>query len=231
MTVTRRLHTPELMDTEEVTASDFAVCLQDLGTVNTITLARRPTLLFLARAACGVSGPMRVLDVGSGGGDMLRAVARWGCRHGVALELTGLDLNPHSTTAALLSTPPELGIRYETGDLFGLDPHRRYDVVISSLFAHHLPDVDVLRFLRWMEQTATRGWLVNDLQRSEVAARGFALLAGAAGWHRFVRNDGPLSVRRAFARTEWPRLLRAAGVPGRVRARFPFRLCVERLKP
>ena len=236
MILTRRAHTPEWMDTEQVTAADFAACLRDLGAVNTVTLARRPTLLWLDRVVRGRSvqggaGPLRVLDVASGGGDMLRAMARWGARRGVGLELTGVDLNPHSTTAALAATPPGLGISYETGNVFALDPARRFDVIVSSLFTHHLSDDELVRFLQWMERTASRGWLVNDLQRSALAARGFGVLAGVAGWHRFVRHDGPLSVRRAFTRTEWPRLLRAAGVPGRVRARAPFRLCVERLKP
>lgn len=231
MTLTRRSHQPEWMDTEDVTAADFAACLRDLGAVNTVTLARRPTLLWLDRAARGWHGPLRVLDVASGGGDMLRAIARWGVRRGVALELTGIDLNPHSTAAALAATPPGLRIRYETGDAFDIGADRRFDVIVSSLFTHHLSDAQLVAFLRWMEATAGRGWLVNDLQRSVLAALGFALLAGAARWHRFVRHDGPLSVRRSFARTEWKRLLQAAGVPGRVRARVPFRLCVERLKP
>lgn len=226
--LTRRLHTPEWMDTEEVSAADFAACLRDLAAVNTVTLARRPTLLWLDRVARRhPRRTLRVLDVASGGGDMLRAVARWGARRGVAVELTGVDINPLGTAAAVAATPAGLPIRYETGDVFALPAGRRFDVVISSLFTHHLSDDEVVRFLRWMEGVAELGWFVNDLQRSELAARGFAMLAGVAGWHRFVRHDGPLSVRRAFSRTEWPRLLRAAGVAGRVRARAPFRLCVE----
>ena len=80
----------------------------------------------------------------------------------------------------------------------------------------------MIRFLAWMERTADRGWLVNDLERNSVAAAGFTLLARAAGWHRFVQHDGPLSVRRSFRRREWRALLKAAGVPGRVRMRAPF---------
>lgn len=218
------------MDTERVTDEDFAACLRDLGTVNTLTLARRPTLLWFDDAARGWRGTLRVLDVASGGGDMLRAIHRWGQRHGVALELTGIDLNPGSTAAARAATPASMGIAYETGDVFAIHPERRFDVIVSSLFTHHLPDQDVLRFLRWMERTAARGWFVNDLERNSLAAGGFALLARAAGWHRFVQHDGPLSVRRAFRRREWRALLRAAGVPGRVRMRLPFRVCVGRLR-
>ena len=229
--LTRRLHTPEWMDTEDVSAPDFAACLHDLGQVNTVTLARRPTLLWLHQVARAHPGRrLRVLDVASGGGDMLRAVARWGARRGVTLDLLGVDINPHAAAAARAATPAGVPVRYETGDAFALGPDHRFDLVISSLFTHHLSDAELVRFLRWMDDTAVLGWFVNDLQRSELAARGFALMAGVARWHRFVRHDGPLSVRRAFSRTEWPRLLRAAGVAGRVRARAPFRLTVEQLR-
>ena len=49
-------------------------------------------------------------------------------------------------------------------------------------------------------------------------------------WHRFVRHDGAVSVARAFTTAEWRALVAEAGVPGVVRWRFPFRICVERLR-
>ena len=38
MTLARRSHEPEWMDTEVVTPADFAACLADLAVVNTVTL-------------------------------------------------------------------------------------------------------------------------------------------------------------------------------------------------
>ena len=109
---------------------------------------------------------------------------------------------------------------------------RGYDVVLSSLFTHHLGDADVVRYIRWMEASAARGWFVNDLHRHWVAYHGFRALSAAAGWHRFVRHDGPLSVARSFRRTEWHGLLRQAGLAGvaEVRWHLPFRFCVGRVR-
>ena len=42
----------------------------------------------------------RLLDVGFGHGDMLRAIARWARRRGIAVDLVGVDLNPKSEAAA-----------------------------------------------------------------------------------------------------------------------------------
>ena len=51
--------------------------------------------------------------------------------------------------------------------------------------------------------------------------------------HRIVREDGRLSIARAFRPAEWEELLARAGIkPGaaRIVRRFPFRLCVERIR-
>lgn len=221
------------MDTEAVSAADFAGCLADLAAVNSVTLARPPTIAFMRRVSRGMvaGAQLSVLDVGFGEGDMLRRIYRWGIRRGLRMELSGVDLNPWSTTAARAATPAAMGIRYITGDLFDL-PWGETDVVISSLFTHHLTDAQVVEFLVWMETRARRGWFVNDLHRHPIAYHGFRLLSGAAGWHRFVQHDGPISVARSFRRRDWEALLRQAGLAGCavVRWHMPFRLCISRVR-
>jgi hypothetical protein len=230
-----RQRSPQLewMDTEAISADDFAECLADLAVVNSVTLARPPTLAFMRRVARGMAAGERlsVLDAGFGEGDMLRRIHRWGTRRGLHMDLSGVDLNPWSTAAAEAATPAAMGIRYVTGDLFDLAPGET-DVVISSLFTHHLTDAQIVEFLAWMEAHARRGWFVNDLHRHPVAFHGFRLLSGAAGWHRFVRHDGPISVARSFRRRDWDALLRRAGLAGQatVRWRMPFRFCVSRIR-
>jgi len=147
------------------------------------------------------------------------------------MDLSGVDLNPWSTAAAQAATPAAMGIRYVTSDLFDLPPGKT-DVVISSLFTHHLTDDQVVDFLTWMEARSRRGWFVNDLHRHPVAFHGFRLLSAAAGWHRFVQHDGPISVARSFRRRDWDALLRRAGLLGKAAVRWhtPFRLCVSRIR-
>jgi hypothetical protein len=59
------------------------------------------------------------------------------------------------------------------------------------------------------------------------------LLARTLRAHRIVREDGQLSIARSFRPDEWRAILTAAGLPegaARIVRRFPFRLCVERLR-
>lgn len=233
--LSRRSDESELMDAEDVDYETFRGCLKDLARVNALSLGYRPTLAFLDRlrreGRLG-PGPVEILDAGSGYGDLLRAVDAWAGRHGVTVRLTGVDLNPWSARAAAEVTPEGRPIRWETGDLF--DHAGSAHVVLSSLFAHHLDDARVVRFIRWMEERASLGWFVNDLHRHPLPVLGFGPLAAALGMHRFVRHDGPASFRRAFKPGDWRRLLAEAGLPegaAEVRRFAPFRLCVGRVKP
>lgn len=225
----RAVDVEELMDADDLSAETYAAVVADLARVNVVTMAARPTLAFLRRAAA-TRLALRILDVGFGDGDMLRRVARWGARRGIVLDLVGVDLNPRSEPAARAHTPPGLAIRYVTGDYADL-AGERWDCVISSLVAHHMTHAQLVAFLRWMDTHAQVGWLVNDLHRHGFAYRGFPLLATLARWHPIVRHDGTLSIARGYRPGEWPAILTEAGVAdARVFRMFPFRLCVERLR-
>ena len=229
MNLATRAQAEELMDADDLSPAVYADVVADLAQVNVVTMAARPTLAFLARAARR-GDRLRILDVGFGDGDMLRRIARWAGKRGLAVELVGVDLNPRSELAARAHTPPKLPIRFVTGDYADL-AGERWDCVISSLVAHHMTHDQLVAFLRWMDRHARAGWLVNDLHRHGFAHRGFPLLATLARWHPIVRHDGTLSIARSYRPTEWPAILTEAGVTdARIFRAFPFRLCVERLR-
>lgn len=219
----------EMMDDPALDAGTYTRVLHDLARVNTITLARRPTLAFLDRAV-GHRRSFKLLDVGFGDGDMLRAIARWAGRRGIAAELVGIDLNERSAAAATEAASPDLAIDYRTGDYADL-AGEGWDCVVSSLVAHHMDRPQLTAFLRFMDREARAGWLVNDLHRHGFAYSGWPLLAGLMRWHPIVRHDGHLSIARSYRPAEWKPLLAEAGVSGaRIFRTFPFRLCVEKLR-
>lgn len=231
MNLSARSTAAELMDTECTDAADYAACLADLAQVNTFTFARRPTLAWLAQALrrVPVSEAVSVFDVAFGHGDMLRTIARWAARRGQTVRLAGIDLNPGAAMAAQAASPG-LTLELATGDVLTHEPRPRPDYIISSLFTHHLDRAQLVTFLRWMEAHAVRGWFINDLERQAFSYYGFSILARVMRWHRFVQHDGAVSIARSFRPAEWQALLTEAGVPGEIRRRFPFRLCVSRLR-
>jgi 2-polyprenyl-3-methyl-5-hydroxy-6-metoxy-1,4-benzoquinol methylase len=225
----------EQMEAPDISESALVACLNDLARANTLTLARPATFAWLRRATRGWprGSAFSLLDVGYGQGDMLRAIHRWAKRRGFEARLSGIDLSPWSAAAAKAATDPAWGVKYLVGDVFELPPGEPIDFVISSLVTHHMDDATVARFVAWMEANARRGWFVNDLHRHPIAYYGFWLLGRLTFLHPMVRHDGLISVTRAFTPRDWERLLRLSGAPRQpieVAWRFPFRLCVGRVR-
>lgn len=233
----KRSSDTELMDDADVSFDEFRSCLADLARVNRVTLTHRPVLAFfdrlLSARAFPRARPLRVIDVGSGYGDLLRAVRRWSRRRGLAMSLTGVDLSPWSRRAALEATPPDDDIDWITADAFSFQPAHAPDVIVSSQFTHHLPDPAIEHFLRWMEKRADLAWFVNDLHRHPVPYHFFRHFSRLANYHHFVRHDGPVSIARSFVPDDWRRALQGAGIgpeDATIRWEIPFRLTVERIK-
>src|SRR3954469_8216681 len=105
----------EQMDAPDLDPAVYEKVLHDLARVNRFTFTAWPTLAFLKRAV-GDARRFRLMDVGFGDGDVLRAVARWARRRGIEADLVGVDLNEKSVKAARDATPPELAIDYRAGD-------------------------------------------------------------------------------------------------------------------
>lgn len=164
---------------------------------------------------------------------MLRRIEIWARRNHVAVRLTGVDRNPQVIAAARAFSGPTSAIEWMACEAGDYRPSSRIDLVISSLFAHHLSGPEIVSFLQWMEHHAARGWFINDLCRGAMAYYLFTLLAWAMRWHRFVRHDGPVSIRRSFTPRDWSRFLSEAGLPAdavKIFDAWPGRLCVARVK-
>jgi SAM-dependent methyltransferase len=223
---------PEWMD-QPCSYEEMRDCHASLERLNLLTLASRPTLHWLESLVelQRPTSPLKILDVGCGGGDMLRGIQSWARKRAIPVDLVGIDLNPHAERIAREFTKKDCSIRWVTGNAYSYaEP---VDIVISSLLTHHLPEPEIVRFLAWMESTARCGWFVNDLCRERTPYRLFNLLTAVIPWHRFVRHDGLVSFRRSFREDDWLRMLETAGVSAseiQLKRWTPARLCVARTR-
>lgn len=233
---------PERME-QPCSYEELRGCLQELDRVNTWTFGFRPTRLFVRQIARRTyPQALRVLEVGFGSGTGLRLFGTWAARRRLRVRLTGIDLDPMAARAAsemdAAHNPTqnmegaEGGIRWLIGNALTEPAAQGQDVVFSSLVTHHMRDAEIVAFLRWMEDTTSVGWFINDLRRSADAYRIFGVLARLLRWHPFVQSDGLISIRRAFRAEDWLRLLAEAGIPAgsvQIRGGAPGRLCLTRL--
>lgn len=230
----RRADLTELMD-EPCSRDVMQACLRDLSKVNRWFLGYRPTLTWLeSLELLRIKAPLRILDVGCGYGDTLRRIESWAQDHFIQTSLTGCDLNPDTIAIAADATPKSSKIEWVATNIFSYPLTQPIDIVVSSLFTHHLVESDIVRFIQWMEEHARVGWFINDLSRAPIPYHLFKAFSRLAGLHPFVQHDGPVSFARAFAPTDWHRMCAAAGLPQNeivMEAFTPARLCVGRRKP
>jgi SAM-dependent methyltransferase len=169
---------------------------------------------------------IRVLDIGSGAGDVLLGLWKLASRHRWKLDLRGVDISERAISYARdRSRMAGAQIEYTQLDVLKAPLPKGYDVVISSLFHHHLSEDQVVLLLEKMAAATTHLLIVNDLRR---CAGGFLLAHVACRLltrSRVVHVDGPRSVCAAFTSSEMQGLAQRAGLSGvHVTHRWPFRL-------
>ena len=217
MNLTARATTPELMDDLTLATAELRQNLDELETINTWLGGYRPVLAALAslRERWPTGRPLLLADLGSGGGDTLRHVARWARRQRLPVQLVGIDANTFMLSYAAAKSRDFPEITYRQQDIFSPDfAAQPYDVLTASLFCHHFTDAELVALLRRWQQQARVAVVINDLHRHALAYHSIRLLTKVLRGSRLVQHDAPLSVARAFSRADWRRLLAAAGITG-----------------
>lgn len=213
LSLSHRVDQNELMDDPGISFPEFQQTLGEIEKINRMTGAYRPTLKAiesLAKKPRPDKKTLRILDIGFGNGDFLRHIADWAKQKGIAVDLTGVDLNPWAECAAQATTPLTLKIQYVTRDIFEFVPPEPYHIIINSLFTHHLTHDEIVRVMQWMMRHASLGWFINDLHRHIIPYFFIRSYVRCFSFNRLVRHDAPLSVARAFTRQDWQGLTHQA---------------------
>ncbi|HWB08499.1 MAG TPA: methyltransferase domain-containing protein [Pirellulales bacterium] len=233
--VNSRRREPEWMDEPALDRGLHEHALAALRRVNRLSGTAGRLWRPIHRLAAELPGNrVRVLDLASGGGDVAIALALAARRSGVSLQVDGCDVS-----ATAVAHAEGLARRYGLDnvgffllDVLKADLPPAYDVVICSLFLHHLDEADAVRLLRQMAAAARHLVLVDDLRRSRfgyaLAWLGCQLLTRSP----VVHTDGPRSVRAAFTLAEARQLAERANLTGcRIAPHWPQRFLVSWSKP
>ncbi len=225
---------PELMDQPDLEPDRFIGSLVGLGRVNRFTDSARllwPDLRAAARRNPGRR--LRVLDIACGGGDTVLALWRRGRHAALQVELHGCDVNPLAVWHAQeCAKSARADVDFFVLDAVNDEIPDAYDVIMCSLFLHHLPEEQAVAFLRRAAAAAGDRIVIQDLNRSTagylLAKYGVLLLL----CNEVCRVDGPRSVEGAFTPGEAETLMRNAGLDGgTVERKFPFRFLLRWVKP
>jgi len=209
----QRARQEELMDDLDIRGPELEGALQSLERVNRLLGGHRLILRGLNELVqmtghhWSEDRPCRILDLGCGGGDTLLAIARWGERRGIPMQLTGWDANPHTVRYARSRCATDPNIEIHRADVFAEPFPEKVDVVLCSLFLHHFAEPEICRLLDKVRQAGIPGVLINDLHRSPMAYSAFRLFCAIFRVPYMARHDGLLSIRKGFCRADWKTLV------------------------
>jgi ubiquinone/menaquinone biosynthesis C-methylase UbiE len=194
------------MDEPVADGGELEANLRDIAFANARLGGTAPVLRALRRL-----NPRRVLDVGSGAGDVPLALVRDGARRGVRLHVTCLDSSEQMLAVARRAAGADPALSFVHADGGALPfADGAFDVVTCTLALHHFDPHGARAMLRELRRVARLSPVVCDLRRSPVAFVATWLWSRTSR-NRLTRHDAPLSVRRAYTPHEALALARDAG--------------------
>lgn len=217
----------ELLDADGISFTEIKQCMKELNTVNTLLGGHSISIKGIEKIIAESNTAFHVCEIGCGGGDNLYAIHKKIKTSGLQIKYTGIDLKKECIEYAATQYP-ELNARFITSDYAKVDfGDDKPDVIFSSLFCHHFSDAALVKMLWWMKENCTKGFFINDLQRSPVAYYLIKWLTKMFSHSYLVKNDAPISVARSFLKKDWERMFRASGIgPYTISWKWAFRYLV-----
>ncbi|MGC1241887.1 MAG: methyltransferase domain-containing protein [Chryseosolibacter sp.] len=205
----------EFMDDLEASGGHLHQALRELDAINYILGGNYVTLNGLARLleTADTSGGLHIADLGCGSGDMLTLIRRLLVKRDIDATLTGIDANAHVVKYAETHTPPACGIHFENLNIFSEEFRaRKFDVVTGTLFFHHFTTDQLIDLFRQLKSQVSVGMIINDIHRHWLAFYAIKWLTRLLSRSPMVRHDAPLSVLRAFRKSELAEIMKRAGI-------------------
>lgn len=222
---TYRSNEPELMDDFSMKGELLRDTLDKLGKINKWLGGNHVTLDGIKKLLKNQSKDklITIIDLGCGHGEILRLIGDYGRQEGYKFKLIGIDANQDAIDYAIELSQDYEELTFENIDIFSEEFHDLdYDVVLSTLFLHHLNQNEIYNLLKIITSKAKLGIVVNDLHRNKVAYGLFKLLGLVISNHMIVQ-DGLTSILRAFKRDELENISKQLNLKSQICWKWAFR--------
>lgn len=162
-----------------------------------------------------------ILDIGCGGGDIIRLLDKLTKKEGFTVNFTGIDPDERAVQYLAEKEWPANITFLQTTSSELAQKKREFDIVISNHLMHHLIEAELAALCEDAEKLASKRVLFNDIERSDIGYASFRTFAPLIFRNSFIVEDGLTSVKRSFRKQELRQLLPAEW---QVHRQFPFRL-------
>lgn len=220
----KRSYQAELLDADFIPKEDLYQNLRELNFINTWLGGHDITIAGLKKIK-HVLENATIADVGCGGGDNLKAIAKWARKKGIALKLVGIDLKQDCVDFAKENCKDFPEISFIQSDYRHVK--QEFDIIMSALFCHHLNDKQMVEYLQWCQKYSRKGFFINDLQRHPLAYYSIKYLTALFSKSYLVKNDAALSVWRGFKNDELKNMLAQANIKNaQIQWKWAFRYLI-----
>lgn len=222
----------ELMDDLDCSGPILEQTLRELKTINRWLGGNHVTtdgLEELTRSFPQAS--YSIVDLGCGGGDMIRIMHSWAEKRKIKAEFTGIDANRNIIELAKVRQKDLGQVQWEVCNVFDEEfTSKKTDIATCTLFTHHFTDYELVDLLVAIREKTKLGCVINDLHRHPFAFHSIRVLTRLFSKSPMVQNDASLSVLRSFSRKDWKNILFKAGIENfRIRWFWAFRwqICIK----
>lgn len=212
MNLTKRFTGKEQLDNLDLKGKDLHQTLKGLQTINQWfgNVSTVKSALWKAIQQRQLQ-TITLVDIGCGGGDLLRALAAFLDKKQINYTMIGIDGNPNAIQYAEQASKTYSTLHFQTADILAPDFQLpQCDILISSHFMYHFEDEPLVAFLQRQRRFVRYFILISELQRNPIAYWLFRLFVPLVGFHPMIAQDGATAIRRAFTRAELKNIIQKA---------------------
>lgn len=203
-----RSNCSEITDDMTLSSTELIENLKELEWINKWLGGHSASLAGLNQLINNAESSLTIADFGCGGGDTIGFLEEK--LKPLKPELTAVDGNKASLTYAKKQLQNK--VTFIHSDFFDPNFDQTFDIIHSSLTAHHFSSDRIINFFQKMWAQCNVGFVVNDLHRHLLSYSGVKLLNGVIIKTDLGKHDGVNSVLRGFTKKELVYALQQAGV-------------------
>jgi 2-polyprenyl-3-methyl-5-hydroxy-6-metoxy-1,4-benzoquinol methylase len=212
---TRRSAFVEIMDDLACDGEVVFQTLKELDVINQWLGGNAVTLNALKKSwdAIPKEYSITIADLGCGSGELLRIISKLADRENRKVKLIGFDANPNIVEYARTHSNGFGNIAFETVNVFSKEfQKQKFDFVLATLFMHHFNETELVTLFSTLREQTQSTIIINDIHRHPLAYYSIQGLTKMFSRSAMVKFDAPLSVLRAFKKTEWIEVMRKSGI-------------------
>lgn len=220
----KRQYTPEIMDDFSITDERIDKALKELNIINRYLGGNSTSSKGIKEIKKNIPDKrkLKIIDIGSGGSNLFNCAIK---TEGIIFSSVSVDLNIRACKFIKNEYPENKVVC--SNALSTPFKKTSVDIIHVSLFLHHFTEEEIKYLINSFMEIVQYGVVINDLQRSVFALAGIKLLTMLFSRSEFVKNDGPLSVKRGFLRSELMEILTKVNASGyKISWRWAFRWLV-----